>query len=463
MADSEDKKPFLEDSESTVRLDLNALKMEPEPEEPLLDVDAFLSEGTDLTSSAPATPTSEPASGSGSADDLEQQLDALANDVFSEETSFEERFAAPREETSFDSDKTVILGPESMISEGKKPAPETPSPDETVSITPAPLQQEPQEELPLDQTVSTEPKRAPSAPAGGASATGELEHQATQRLEFPLPEFNEPLDELLPDTEHPSWQYAQLEHPEEYPHPEKAAAPKAETAPEPKPAKKAKPAKTTPKAPYPTHPPVQPSTSEPSGGRRLPVLLSLTVAILGLLAGAAGVWMAMESDERAASLQRDLNAMEVRMIQLRKKSPDTTPLEKRIRELEAELAAARTAPASMPEAKVAAPATPTKPQPPVAVKAEKPKPAAAPATVAPKTGNWVVYISSHASQTDAVRELQRLKAAGVPAELRSAEVRGSTWHRIVASGFTSKEAAAGYASEIKRDFNIRGTWIGKEK
>lgn len=481
MSDS-DKNPFHDESESTVRLDLGALNAAQEEQAPLLDVDAMLAGDADLTFGEPDETTTQPEPEGIDDDKLEQQLDELANDTATEESDFEKTFSSAGTD-SFDSDKTVILGPESMVSSGDDIADSAISGDKTVSITP------PKQQISVDQTVVTSPEPVAAPPASEAApADSGISHESTQKLQ--LPKFNATGGEPHPDKEHPSWQYAHLEHPEEYKrNKEPATQPTAHPATDsevkqPKAAAStAKPASShpAPSAPAHTHTtqtsvthadmPAQPAASSAS---RAPLMILLLIAIIGLAAGGAGVWMAMEADDRTATLQRDFDALQARMMQLRKKSPDVAPLQKRISELEAQLAAAgipgeTAAPVATPTKPATAPAGPTVTKPAAkAVAKPAAKPAAAPSTTVatpPATrpqGDWVVYVSSHASQADAEVDIRKLKGSGIAAEIRSAEVRGATWHRVVVSGFSSKDDAAQYQKMIERDIGIRGAWIGKQ-
>lgn len=415
MADS--KNPFQDDSESTVRIDLNTLKGDSESGDPMLDMDSLLSEDPDLTFSDPDEPVYKPQKDITDFSDLDQELDALADDVFNEKTSFEDTFSAPKT-SGFNAEKTVILGPESMIDEGD----DLPDPDQT------------------------------------------------HRLETPAPT---PQQEPEPDFEHPSWQQAHLEHPEKFEHPETPPQPQQPAPAAPAVEKTEKPSRqkaqqsAPPAAPKAAHPTAAARTTqttrfEPNSGNRLSMLISLAAAIIGLMIGAGGIWKAVESDKQAAVLLQDLSELQTRMVQMRK-SNDAVALEKRIAELERELAAAK-APAE----------TATAPEP-VAAEPEKtdatpPEPAAqaaaAPVVQAPTQtatrGDWVIYLASHLSAAAAEGDIERFAALGITAEQRSALVRGQTWHRVVLPGFASKDAATTYLAKIRRDHGISGAWVGKE-
>lgn len=477
MADS-DKKGFPGGSESTVRIDLNTMNLDADPE-PALDMDSLLSEDIDLTFSDPDEPTIKTQQ---SADDLPsiEDLDALADEVFNETSSFADTFtsapspsekkAAEKKSFEKDSEKTVILGPESLVDEGD------------------PLMAEPEQHT---ETVPSMP--AAPQPEKPAVSSSNLGNEETQRLILSDMQHAAKQEEVKPDPEHPSWQQTVLEHHE-------AEASAKPSTPKPQPQAKAEPKPAQPKpAPRQAAPKQAPhahtatqqrmsathTMSVPAantgGKNRIPMIIALATAIIGLSAGGAGFWMSMEAENELAMLEQDYNELQERMVQLRKKAAGNTALEKRISELEAELVAARggetvtdtasqadtltpAGPATKPDARpVPAPITPktSVKSRPVVTKAPAPEPKPAPATPKP-AGDWVVYVSSHASSSTAKAELQKLQKAGINAEVRSAEVRGNTWHRVVVGGFTSKSDASSYLSKIKREQGIQGAWVGKE-
>ncbi|MFA5628302.1 MAG: SPOR domain-containing protein [Thiohalomonadaceae bacterium] len=127
------------------------------------------------------------------------------------------------------------------------------------------------------------------------------------------------------------------------------------------------------------------------------------------------------------------------------------------------------------QAAVAVKAAPNPKPAPVAKPAAEPKPApvAAPApaaskpVVAPKpvikpatqSIGWVVNVASLTDAKAAEAERQRMLKEGFKVEVQTTEMSGRTWHRVRATGFTSREQAQVYSDMIRHKMNVT-PWVG---
>ncbi|GAB4295041.1 MAG: hypothetical protein Kow0096_11610 [Thiohalomonadaceae bacterium] len=91
------------------------------------------------------------------------------------------------------------------------------------------------------------------------------------------------------------------------------------------------------------------------------------------------------------------------------------------------------------------------------------QPAAKPAAAAGQpTGGWVVNVASLTDAKAAETEKQRLQQAGFNVEVQTAQMDGRTWHRVRATGFSSREQAQVYSDMIRHKMGVT-PWVGIEK
>jgi cell division protein FtsN len=115
------------------------------------------------------------------------------------------------------------------------------------------------------------------------------------------------------------------------------------------------------------------------------------------------------------------------------------PRQRAMAEMQAALAAVQPKPAPKPAPQPKAMPEPTPlPEP-------KPEPAEAPMAPAPEpamqAGDYAVLYSSNLNKSYAVRDVNNLESMGMSAEIRSAVVRGRTFHRVLVGCCTTKEEA----------------------
>lgn len=104
---------------------------------------------------------------------------------------------------------------------------------------------------------------------------------------------------------------------------------------------------------------------------------------------------------------------------------------------------------------------PAKPKPapaPTPAPTQSAAPAAAGAT-AGATDDWVINLTSVASESAALDEVQQLKAKGVEAEAVRVEIDGKPWYRIRTGHFPSEEAAKAGSDELSRQLGIHDAWV----
>lgn len=115
-----------------------------------------------------------------------------------------------------------------------------------------------------------------------------------------------------------------------------------------------------------------------------------------------------------------------------------------------------------PAAQAALPAT----APIVAPLRRQPAPATVPAAVpadptplaASSAGPWALSVVAFRDREKSEAQALRLRGGGYPAEVRSAEVKGALWYRVVLPGFGSAEQAKRLSSEIEQRFGYKNTW-----
>jgi len=90
-------------------------------------------------------------------------------------------------------------------------------------------------------------------------------------------------------------------------------------------------------------------------------------------------------------------------------------------------------------------------------------------TTAPKAavskvqyGAWRVVISSYDSKKNALAQQRKQTAKGIQTTITTAIIRGKRWHRVIATGFSSKKKAQLFAQSLKKQ-GIRDAWIQHRK
>ena len=84
------------------------------------------------------------------------------------------------------------------------------------------------------------------------------------------------------------------------------------------------------------------------------------------------------------------------------------------------------------------------------------------APVQKKKGDWVVYLLSFGSRTQADRALAKYAGQLQNAEIREAAVKGKAVYRLTVAGFASKKAALVYRGEAGRKLGLKGAWIARD-
>jgi cell division septation protein DedD len=120
-------------------------------------------------------------------------------------------------------------------------------------------------------------------------------------------------------------------------------------------------------------------------------------------------------------------------------------------------------------------ALPTEPSAPVesAEPAEPSAPADPSQTVATQTPNeeppprstgpsWSVNLLAFQKRERAESELRRLRSKDIDAQIRSVDVNGTNWYRILVGGFTNFAQAKSYAEEVRTEPGLAAAWIGRE-
>ena len=75
---------------------------------------------------------------------------------------------------------------------------------------------------------------------------------------------------------------------------------------------------------------------------------------------------------------------------------------------------------------------------------------------------YTVYLFSTRDEAIATNVNQRFHGAGIPTQIYIRETGDTTRYRIVVTGFSSREAAQGFADSIIGKHGIADTWIGRE-
>ncbi|MEW6647082.1 MAG: SPOR domain-containing protein [Pseudomonadota bacterium] len=150
-----------------------------------------------------------------------------------------------------------------------------------------------------------------------------------------------------------------------------------------------------------------------------------------------------------------INSMNLRLDELEQRLKalgDEVAQAARTAEAAGKAAAKSAAPTAQPTAKAAARPT-----------AKAPQPAAKPAAAASQpTGGWVVNVASLTDAKAAETERQRMQQAGFNVEVQTAQMDGRTWHRVRATGFSSREQAQVYSDMIRHKMGVT-PWVGLDK
>jgi len=77
-------------------------------------------------------------------------------------------------------------------------------------------------------------------------------------------------------------------------------------------------------------------------------------------------------------------------------------------------------------------------------------------------GAWRVVISSYDSKKNALAQQHKQAAKGVQTIITTALIRGKRWHRVIATGFSSKKKAQLFTQSLKKQ-GIRDAWIQHRK
>lgn len=76
---------------------------------------------------------------------------------------------------------------------------------------------------------------------------------------------------------------------------------------------------------------------------------------------------------------------------------------------------------------------------------------------------WALNLSSvHKQNNPATRELERIRSAGIPAEIKAVYVNKKKWHRIRVTGFSSYIEAKDFIAEVREKTDLEDYWISKE-
>lgn len=162
--------------------------------------------------------------------------------------------------------------------------------------------------------------------------------------------------------------------------------------------------------------------------------------------------LAQRVNEMAVLLDGPMSHLSDTGAQINAVSARLDELEQRIGALRTELAAA------------ARPAVQAAEAPRVA-KAAAPQPASKPVAAAGKpaaSGGWVVNVASLTDAKAAAAEQQRLQQAGFKVEVQTAEMNGRIWHRVRATGFSSRGEAQVYSDMVRHKMGVT-PWVGIEK
>jgi cell division septation protein DedD len=91
---------------------------------------------------------------------------------------------------------------------------------------------------------------------------------------------------------------------------------------------------------------------------------------------------------------------------------------------------------------------------------QRPAPAPArPEAPVATPGGYVVVLASLPLRDQALQQLDLLRAKGLKAVLREAQVNGRTWYRVQTEGFADREAADRYAREAATRHGVDGVWV----
>jgi cell division septation protein DedD len=85
---------------------------------------------------------------------------------------------------------------------------------------------------------------------------------------------------------------------------------------------------------------------------------------------------------------------------------------------------------------------------------------AVPASTASTAGSWVVQVVAVADRSEAGAIQARVERSGFDSEIDAATIKGKTYFRVIATGFTSQDQARAAATRLKRDLGLaEAPWV----
>lgn len=231
--------------------------------------------------------------------------------------------------------------------------------------------------------------------------------------------------------------------------------------------------------------PTQPQSVRSSGDKAMSrgvLMAGGALVALGILLGAAGMYVGLNAASQVAVLQQSVDALQTKLATTqvsgdprvgqmqaeqaglvsrldemsarldaqsaqKGEEPRLAEMAKRIEQLEQRSAAAKSAPP--PSTKSTAAAAPK----PAAAKPAAPKPAVA--------GGWTVILSSHGSEGQAESERARVQRLGYPSEVLKSSVDDTTRYRVRILGYASRDAAKAAIPAIEAKTGIKGAWAAQ--
>jgi len=73
-------------------------------------------------------------------------------------------------------------------------------------------------------------------------------------------------------------------------------------------------------------------------------------------------------------------------------------------------------------------------------------------------GPWALSVVAFRDREKSEAQAVRLRGGGYPAEVRTAEVKGALWYRVIVPGFASAEQAKRLSPEVEQRFGFKNTW-----
>lgn len=92
----------------------------------------------------------------------------------------------------------------------------------------------------------------------------------------------------------------------------------------------------------------------------------------------------------------------------------------------------------------------------------KPKPVVVLNNTSQDSGRWNANLVSFRQDWYAQRKAAEFAQKGIRVSVIPVEVKGETWYRLRAGGFSNRAEVNNYAARVKKQLNLTSVWVTEE-